>query len=150
MKKRLYRSRKEKMIGGVAGGFAEYFDIDPVLARLAMLLLIFFNGLGVILYIICMIVIPQEPLFFENIENNGDVEPQKVENNFESEAKAVKKQNRQKTAGIVLITLGFFFLLDNLIPAFSFEHFFPVIVICGGVWLLINAQHKERVQNEKW
>ncbi|MDP3830017.1 MAG: PspC domain-containing protein [Ignavibacteriaceae bacterium] len=143
MNKRLYRSRKEKMIGGVAGGFAEYFDIDPVLARLALIVLVFFNGLGLILYIICLIIIPQEPLFL-NFEE-GEV---KKTDASQGTIETPKKQNRQKVAGIIFITLGFFFLLDNLIPAFEFEHFFPVIVICAGVWLLINAQQKERENHE--
>jgi phage shock protein C len=144
MNKRLYRSRKEKMIGGVAGGFAEYFDIDPVLARLALIVLVFFNGLGLILYIICLVIIPQEPLFMnfnEDVKTEG-------ENPIVIPDANPKKQNRQKVAGIIFITLGFFFLLDNLIPAFDFEHFFPVLVICGGVWLLINAQQKERENHE--
>jgi len=143
MNKRLYRSRKEKMIGGVAGGFAEYFDIDPVLARLALIVLIFFNGLGIILYVICLVIIPQEPLFL-NFSEEGNTQAETAELKHENP----KKQNRQKVAGIIFITLGFFFLLDNLIPAFEFEHFFPVLVICGGVWLLINAQQKERENHE--
>ena len=58
--KRLYRSEKEKMIGGVCGGIAEYFTLDPTLVRLAYILLSIFTIFsGVIAYFILWIVIPK-------------------------------------------------------------------------------------------
>lgn len=64
--KRLYRSNTEKMIAGVLGGIAEYFDIDPTLVRLGYVLLSLFSAAfpGVLGYIIMWIVMPQNP-------NNG-------------------------------------------------------------------------------
>lgn len=59
--KRVYRSRTERMISGVCGGIAEYFNIDPTLVRLAFVLLIFANGIGLILYVIAAIIIPLNP-----------------------------------------------------------------------------------------
>ncbi len=56
--KRLYRSDSEKMIGGVCGGIAEYFKIDPVIVRLVAVALIFVNGIGILAYLIGWIVIP--------------------------------------------------------------------------------------------
>ncbi len=61
MKKRLYRSRTERMIGGVCGGVAEYFDIDPTLVRALWVAVSLFAGLGIILYLILWVVMPQEP-----------------------------------------------------------------------------------------
>ncbi len=61
--KRLYRSRKDRVIGGVCGGLAEYFGVDPLVIRLAFLLLLFFGG-GLILYIIFWIIVPQRPVTF--------------------------------------------------------------------------------------
>ena len=61
--KRLYRSNTEKVIGGVLGGLAEYFNIDPTLVRLGYVLLsLFFAGFpGVLGYIIMWIVVPRNP-----------------------------------------------------------------------------------------
>ena len=59
--KRLFRSKKEKMFGGVCGGIAEYFDIDPTIVRLLWLLLTFGGGFGVLAYIIGWIIIPEDP-----------------------------------------------------------------------------------------
>lgn len=49
------------MVAGVCGGIAEYFNIDPTLVRLAFVLLIFANGIGLLLYIIAAIIIPLNP-----------------------------------------------------------------------------------------
>jgi len=63
MNKKLYRSRENKIIAGVIGGFAEYFDIDPTLLRIIWVLLTFL-GMGVLLivYIVAIFVMPLRPL----------------------------------------------------------------------------------------
>lgn len=61
MPRRLYRSRTDRMVSGVSGGLAEYFDIDPALVRLLWVLAaIFSGGLAVLGYIVLWIVVPQQ------------------------------------------------------------------------------------------
>jgi phage shock protein C len=60
MEKKLYRSETDKMVGGVCGGFAQYFDIDPTLLRLLFVIFILWGGGGFLAYLICWIVIPTE------------------------------------------------------------------------------------------
>lgn len=59
--RKLYRSRSERSIAGVCGGLAAYFDADPTMIRLLMLLMILFGGLSIWAYFILWIVIPEEP-----------------------------------------------------------------------------------------
>jgi len=60
-KKRLMRSRTQKMIGGVCGGIAEYFDLDPTIVRVGYVLLsIFTIFAGVFAYILLWIIMPEE------------------------------------------------------------------------------------------
>lgn len=61
MKKQLRRSTENKVIAGVCGGIAEYFDIDPTLIRLAWVLFSALGGSGVLAYIIAAIIIPEAP-----------------------------------------------------------------------------------------
>lgn len=61
MRKRLYKSKTEKMVDGVCGGIAAYFDIDPTLVRLGWVLFCAAGGCGFIAYLIAAIVIPREP-----------------------------------------------------------------------------------------
>ncbi len=61
-RKRLMRSTTDKMLGGVCGGLAEYFDLDPTLVRLGYALLTIFTIFsGVIVYIIMWIIVPTPP-----------------------------------------------------------------------------------------
>ena len=59
--KRLYRSRTDKKIAGVCGGLAQYFGVDPVIPRIALVVLFLGVGFGLLAYVICWIVIPLEP-----------------------------------------------------------------------------------------
>lgn len=60
MNKRLYRSQKNKVIAGVAGGLAEYFDIDPIIMRLVLFAL-FFSGGVLLAYVAAWIFVPLAP-----------------------------------------------------------------------------------------
>ena len=61
MGKKLYKSNKNKMLDGVCGGIAEYFNIDPTLVRLGLVLFSAMGGAGILAYVIMMIVMPRNP-----------------------------------------------------------------------------------------
>lgn len=61
MDKRLYKSNENKMIDGVCGGIAEYFNIDPTMIRLGWTLFCALGGSGIITYIVAAIIIPRNP-----------------------------------------------------------------------------------------
>lgn len=61
MNKKLYRSGTDKMISGVCGGLAEYFDIDATLIRIGWVVLVFMLGTGILAYLICALIIPHKP-----------------------------------------------------------------------------------------
>ena len=60
-KKRLYRIENGKMLAGVCGGIAEYFNIDPTLVRLGWVAFCILGGSGILAYIIAAIVMPRDP-----------------------------------------------------------------------------------------
>jgi phage shock protein C len=60
--KRLYRSRDDRMISGVCAGLGEYLGIDPTVVRLLFLLGLFAGGSTVPIYIVMMIIVPEEPM----------------------------------------------------------------------------------------
>ncbi|MBU2100350.1 PspC domain-containing protein [Candidatus Micrarchaeota archaeon] len=59
--RRLYRSGKEKILGGVCGGIAEYFNVDPVLIRIIWVAFALAGGSGILAYLIAWIIIPRNP-----------------------------------------------------------------------------------------
>lgn len=59
--RKLYRARSGRMLEGVCAGIANYFALDPTLVRLAWVLFTAMGGSGIVAYIICAVVIPEEP-----------------------------------------------------------------------------------------
>jgi len=61
MAKRIYRSSKDRMLGGICGGIGEYFDVDPTIIRL-IAVVVALSGAGILAYIIAWIIIPDQPI----------------------------------------------------------------------------------------
>ncbi len=60
--KRLYRSRNDRMIAGVAGGLGEYLGMDPTIVRILFVVFALGAGTGVLAYLIMALIIPEEPM----------------------------------------------------------------------------------------
>ncbi len=58
--KRLYRSRSNRMLGGVCAGIGEFFDIDPTLVRLFFVFAFLLGGHGILVYLVLWLVVPEE------------------------------------------------------------------------------------------
>ncbi|MFZ0961274.1 MAG: PspC domain-containing protein [Terriglobia bacterium] len=78
--KKLARSRTDKKIAGVCGGFADYLDVDVTLVRILWLMLAFFGGWGIFGYIIAWIVMPEAPLPQTSAATAGSAVPQPAGN----------------------------------------------------------------------
>lgn len=142
MQKKLYRSKKYRVLGGVAGGFAEYFGLDPILMRVIFVLITLINGIGILLYIILWLIIPEEPFDLTyNIQsqNTENTEPLKTPEEPEH-----KKNGKGKTViGIILIIIGLLFLAERFIPSFCFEDIVPITLIIIGIILIWNSISKQ-------
>jgi len=97
--KKLYRSVTNRVIGGVAGGLSEYFDIDVVIVRLLFVMLLLFSGGGLLAYIILWIVVPGRPVLPEKnpVGNTDGTQVQNETSNIQ------QKTSRSVIAGIKLI-----------------------------------------------
>ena len=65
MEKKLYRSRNNRTLVGVCAGLANYFALDPVLVRVLWAVISIFYGAGILAYIVCAFLIPEEPDYIE-------------------------------------------------------------------------------------
>jgi len=59
--RKIYRSRDKRMIAGVAGGIGEYLNVDATAVRIIFVILAFFHGTGMLLYLILAFLIPARP-----------------------------------------------------------------------------------------
>ncbi len=139
-KTRLYRSRTNRMLGGVCGGLGIYLNIDPTIVRLLFILLLFGSDFGFLLYLVLWILVPEE-----GQEVSG--EERGIGNRFRSMGDdiqhAVAEPHPQ--AGILLgaglIIIGGILFLEQLyirwLAWLELDVLWPLILIIGGVSLLI-------------
>lgn len=141
MTRKLYRSRKEKMIGGVAGGLAEYFEIDPTLVRIIFIVSLFLGGSGILAYIILWILVPEEPYVMSSNETQEKTADQNAKEDSQyKDAYEEQRGRRRNVLGAILIIIGAMFLANNLIPRFHFGDYWPLILIILGIVVLINSK----------
>jgi len=151
MADRLYRSRRDRIIGGVCGGLGAYFAIDPVIVRLVFVILAIWGGIGVLLYLVLWILMPPE-------ERMGAISQDVIDANvaeLRQEAHEFARQTRQMFTGetsgespvprdrtilaaAILIIFGVVLLLSNIFGV-SLHHLWPLVLIALGIYLLYQA-----------
>ena len=167
MAKKLYRSNSQKIFGGVAGGVAEYFDIDPVLVRVLFLILIFGYGISLIAYLIMWIIVPISP-FYQSYEmpmgtptdtgqSSTESSTEQNPNQAQSQANEYYQQHpyyreaeqkdshnstqMKKFFGVILIVVGGLIFIDEVMPNFDFDFVFPLLLVATGGYIIM---HKNR------
>ncbi|MFC2130845.1 PspC domain-containing protein [Bacteroidota bacterium] len=154
MQKKLHRSRKDRMIAGVCGGIAEYFDVDPVIIRVLFVVLTIGPGIGLLAYIVLWIVVPQGVIIIRSSEEKKTGEEQESAKQQEStsstqdfeviseEEYAGRKSNGKVIISIIIILVGVFWFIHNVIPGINFGHLWPLILVAVGILILLKSFKK--------
>ena len=155
MAERLYRSRDDRMLAGVAGGLAAILDADPSIVRVAWVLLtIVTGGIALVVYIVMAIVVPEGPgapkpssgpwsptaaggVPLEGVTPPSDVEARRAERRTRRNAGDPGRGGL--LAGLVLIGIGGIFLIREFVPWFDWQVWWPLGLIGLGVLLLVFA-----------
>ncbi|MBN2112981.1 MAG: PspC domain-containing protein [Acidimicrobiia bacterium] len=142
--RRLYRSRGDRMLGGVAAGLADYLQVDSALVRLAFVALVLAAGTGILLYVIAWIVIPEEPLAAgrpsePSAADPGAAGPAEAATAVPAVAPrsgSAAGRGARLVVGTILVAIGCLLLLDWALP--GLRHFFwPAAIITLGLGLLL-------------
>ena len=132
MSTRLYRSRRDRMLAGVAGGLAEIWGADPALVRIIWaLLVVFTGGIALLIYIVMAIVIPDEEDVFGATGAAPVARPARTGGSGGMSPAVL--------VGGFLVILGGFFLIREIFPRIDFDWFWPLILVAIGVLLLVTA-----------
>lgn len=132
--KKLYRSKTNRVIAGVAGGLGEYFSIDPVIFRVLFVALAFAGGSGLLLYIIGMLVIP-EASGATTAQSEVVIDKEgKVQNTAQGWL-----QDRRNLIGLLIVVVGIIALLNQVAPLhwFRWDFFWPIVIIIVGAYLIM-------------
>ena len=138
--RRIYRSEKNGLIGGVAAGLAEYFEVDIALVRLLWLASVLLAGTGVLAYIVAWIVIPPESQVTAGPgDAEGFVTGETSSGGNAGDAKKLQER-RRRGGGLLLIGLGIFLLAREVLPGDFFHYLWPLLLVVLGAYLLINRK----------
>ena len=165
MRDRLYRSREDRMLFGVAGGMARFLDLDPSIVRIVWALLAIAGGAGILLYIVAAIVIPEAPAgWAPSTASGGQAAAGPAASGAASAAASgvaggptattgaagpawgyragVERRERGGGAvvlGLVLVVLGAWFLLQRFIPQIDSDLLWPVVLLLLGGALVVGS-----------
>jgi phage shock protein PspC (stress-responsive transcriptional regulator) len=136
MNRQILRSKEHRVIAGVCGGFAEYFNIDPTVIRLIWIAISLTAGVGILAYIIAAIIIPDKPANYRSDENqsNPDSGFNAGTNDWGKPAAKFDSDKSRLLIGGILVILGVFFLTREFFGWFNFKYFWPAaFIIIGGL-----------------
>ena len=161
MDDRLYRSRHERMISGVAGGLAERLDVDPSIVRVIWVLLVLPTGfLALLAYVVMAIVVPEEPPVGASVTETAAAPPAAGEAAGEaptapawSDARAQRRAEREARRaarraqggngavilGGILVVVGALFLARQFLPELDFDLLWPIVLMVIGVALVLGS-----------
>lgn len=142
--KRLVRSKRNRMLLGVLGGFAEYFNVDPTLIRLIFVVLLVFNPVTMtVLYFLAAIVIPEEGEVEKPVEERLNDVTREVERVISGGG---EKNDLIKAIAIILILLGILYLVAFTLPLFfvfrvpSSSTLVALLLLALGIILLLEGR----------
>jgi len=150
MYKRLYRSTENRVIAGVCGGVAEYFNIDPAIARVVWIIAGIIGGSGIVAYIIAMIIMPLSTEASNNYNSRGSSTDESYEGKYGEDW---SKKDRHSTfdsgrsgnvLGIILIVLGAFFLLRQFGILYWVRSEFSIAFVLIAIGAFIIYRGKRR------
>lgn len=134
--KRLYRSQTDRVLGGVCGGLGAYFNVDPVLLRIAFVILGLVNGIGAVIYLIMWVLVPDETAQGMASSDVVSANVEDIKNRAKGLGESVTGSKSQAgLIGLILVVLGALFLLRNLTHV-DFWMLFPALLIVAGVYML--------------
>lgn len=145
---RLYRSETNRILGGVCGGLAEYFNVDPTIIRIIFVLMAIFGGSGLLVYFILWLVIPSKSSNSNLSTGEINANIQDMKNSAEKFAHDIKKgqvvqnTNNRSLWAFIIVILGVAFLLNNY-GYYDFSELgrlWPVILIIFGLSLILRKK----------
>lgn len=151
MPRRLTRDTRRAVFGGVAAGFGEYLDVDPVLVRLGLVLLAFVHGLGVLFYVACWLMMPvRDPATPADGAPPASAGFEAVRETGARLAAGVRQAAPDATGaqiviGSLLVLMGTLLLAHNLDwlrwPHWMrFETLWPLLLVALGVGLILRSR----------
>lgn len=149
---RLYRSPTGAIVFGVCGGLARYFRLDPALVRAAFVVLALGSAVGVVLYFLLALLMPDEPMrdeppaavVRENVRQLGRTARSVLENLAEDLRGGYVPRGRRRAAGVLLTVVGGVWWLSasGLWRWLAWNRFWPLALLVAGLVVLAGSSER--------
>ena len=142
---RLTRSRRERMIGGVAGGMGQYLGVDPTWMRIAWVVIGFAtNGAGILVYLLLMFVIPEEDRTDAAASPPGTADP--ASPTFGSRGLNIPPIDSGQGAlivGGILVAVGAWALIGQYVDL-DWRRIWPIGLVVAGLLVIVASIARRR------
>jgi phage shock protein C len=142
------------VLAGVASGFGDYLGVDPVIVRLALILLAFLNGIGLIFYVVCWVIMPLREKEAGVQESSDSAPGDRVVQEVRSAGEKIvdglggspgESGRGRIVAGAILIVVGIVFLFDRFswLPWLNWARFadlWPLVLVALGIGMILRAR----------
>ncbi|MDP2951569.1 MAG: PspC domain-containing protein [bacterium] len=153
--KKLYRQDEGKVIAGVATGIAQYFNLDPIVVRVLFVLLTFFQGAGILLYIILAVLVPKpskEAILSEEVLKEKAEQAEEMTHKATEKAKHISQKIKEKNwlrdsrriLGVICVLGGVGIILNKyFFEWFKWDMLWTAALVVVGFYLVI-TENKEK------
>lgn len=126
--KKLHLSKEHRMIAGVCGGLAEYFETDPAIIRIIFVFFTFMGAASIFVYVVLWLFLGHKK---DHVEMENEI--------F---VKGRYPDHGQGIIGFFLIITGVLLLADNLFPGYGIRTFWPILIVFLGLALMLR-KHRQ-------
>jgi phage shock protein PspC (stress-responsive transcriptional regulator) len=143
MERRFYRSSTDRKLTGVSGGLAEYLDVEPVLVRIAWVIVaIFTGGAAILAYVALVFIMPLDEIAEDDVpefladepeidsEEGAAPAPSRRRSRRQAKHDPESESRRRLIGGVLLVLIGAVFLLNNfdVFGGVDFSRFWPLLI----------------------
>ena len=121
----LYRSDRQRILGGICGGLGEYFGTDPVWFRLGFVVLTIAGGSGILIYLVMWLIVPRAPA------------------GYNPPSSPTRSLPATAVVGLILVVVGGIALFNAISPGLS-RYFWPALLVVAGLALLTGGLARDR------
>lgn len=152
MNRRLYRSRNDTILAGVAAGVANYLNADPALIRIAWAILVpLTGGAALLAYIVAWVVVPEAPARSALVDATAVDESRAASFATETAEEPIPEESGARTSdgggsglvvGLILVGIGVWFLVREYLPELDWGLIWPIVLIAMGGLVLVTSSRR--------
>jgi phage shock protein PspC (stress-responsive transcriptional regulator) len=146
--RKIYRSRSDRMVFGVCGGIAEYYNIESLWVRLVFIFLGITGAIGFLLYLALALLMPLDPASTDRspnlLDSAGRLKEKAAGLSAEWRMESLSTERRRNLLGLVIVAIGVIAFYNELFPEFwiGWKIVWPIVIILIGFSFISSGRNE--------